>query len=372
MRKKNVAQKLLVLGLAAAMTVTASTDVPASKVEAAPSQETQNMYRLYNPGTGEHLYTASLVEREHLLDEDWDYEGIGWVAPKKSNTPVYRLFNRRTGDHHYTSSLIERNTCIRDGWTDEGIGWYSDDEKRVPVYRQYSPYVLKGAHNYTTSRLENDVLTTRQGWKAEGIGWYAVEGGRADYSVPMEKNGSFGFFKYVGAERAAAVLQESNAISGYTHIGAAQDATSLKNMLQSLRFIDECNSLRAQHGLPALKVTDYMMAVSQVQGNASAYTMNHTQQYRVGENLAWGYSDPFTGWYTREKKEYEGGNHVYHEIGHYLNIINPDSKVTGFSINQYGRYSVTHEQSFSWDDSDPTYTVDEYKTRLLNYCVKAR
>lgn len=54
-----------------------------------------SMYRLYNPNSGEHFYTASEKEKDHLNSIGWNYEGIGWTAPEKSNTPVYRLYNKK-------------------------------------------------------------------------------------------------------------------------------------------------------------------------------------------------------------------------------------------------------------------------------------
>ncbi len=132
-----------------------------------------NMYRLYNPNSGEHFYTSSVGERNNLIRIGWNYEGVGWVAPVTSNTPVYRLYNQNGGEHHYTTSIGERNMLINAGWTDEGIGWYSDDQERVPLYRQYNPNAFANNHNYTTSRSENDWLVSI-GWQAEGIGWYGI------------------------------------------------------------------------------------------------------------------------------------------------------------------------------------------------------
>ncbi|WP_248923032.1 BspA family leucine-rich repeat surface protein [Olsenella intestinalis] len=139
-----------------------------------PSQGGKSsMYRLYNPYTGEHFYTASPVEKDHLANIGWSYEGIGWVAPERSKSPVYRLYNPYAGDHHYTMSAGERDNLKSVGWSDEGVGWYSDDAHGVPLYRQYNPYASVGTHNYTTSRGENDALVSI-GWNAEGIGWYGV------------------------------------------------------------------------------------------------------------------------------------------------------------------------------------------------------
>ena len=132
-----------------------------------------DMYRLYNPNSGEHFYTSDAGEREFLISLGWEDEGIGWHAPSISDTPVYRLYNSIGGEHHYTTSLGERNALISAGWTDEGIGWYSDDYHLIPLYRQYNPNEFSNNHNYTTSVGENEFLVSI-GWQAEGIGWYGV------------------------------------------------------------------------------------------------------------------------------------------------------------------------------------------------------
>ena len=49
---------------------------------------TQSMYRLYNPNSGEHFYTADASERNDLVRVGWVYESVGWTAPKSSKTPV--------------------------------------------------------------------------------------------------------------------------------------------------------------------------------------------------------------------------------------------------------------------------------------------
>ncbi|GEM_PF-6812043 len=148
--------------------------------EAAPvganSQATAKMYRLYNPNSGEHFYTASKAEAANLRRVGWSFEGIGWFAPAHSNQPVYRMYNPNAGDHHYTLSPSERDMLIRVGWNYEGIGWYSDELRRVPLYRQYNPNAKAGSHNFTTSVSENSHLVS-VGWRAEGISWYAVSGG---------------------------------------------------------------------------------------------------------------------------------------------------------------------------------------------------
>ena len=144
-----------------------------SKVVEIVGTPSHPMYRLYNPYTSEHFYTASEYERDELADFDWNYEGIGWYAPDKSSSPVYRLYNPIVGDHHYTLSAFERDDLTKHDWIYEGIGWYSDDQRTVPVRREYNPGLFARNHNFTTSQFEHDYLVSL-GWDDEGIGWYAV------------------------------------------------------------------------------------------------------------------------------------------------------------------------------------------------------
>ncbi|SEO74016.1 S8 family serine peptidase [Denitrobacterium detoxificans] len=148
----------------------------AQSIEVAVSYAPSIMYRLYNPNSGEHFYTAVISERDDVVRAGWTYEGVGWIAAAVSPTPVYRLYNPNGGDHHYTMSAEERDWLRGLGWKYEGIGWYSADEDDVPVYRQYNPNATSGAHNFTTSASENDMLV-RLGWRAEGIAWYALAEG---------------------------------------------------------------------------------------------------------------------------------------------------------------------------------------------------
>jgi len=135
---------------------------------------TLEVYRLYNPNSGEHFYTAKAGERDALVGLGWVYEGVGWTAPATSGTPVYRLYNPVAGDHHYTAKDAEKDALVGAGWKYEGIGWYSDAAEGVPIYRQYNPYAVSGSHNYTANKKENDALVG-MGWKDEGICWYGVK-----------------------------------------------------------------------------------------------------------------------------------------------------------------------------------------------------
>lgn len=136
------------------------------------------MYRLYNPNSGEHFYTKTVSERDHLRSVGWRYEGIGWQAPTSGN-PVYRLYNPNAGDHHYTLIASERDHLKKVGWRDEGISWYSPNSG-IPLYRLYNPNAKAGSHHYTPITSERDNLK-KAGWRYEGIAWYAVGDGEQSH-----------------------------------------------------------------------------------------------------------------------------------------------------------------------------------------------
>lgn len=169
-------KKILAI-LSASVVALSSLALPVSTFAAS---DTQSMYRMYNWNSGEHFYTASVKERNHLVNVGWSYEGIGWTAPK-NGLPVYRLYNPYAGDHHYTTSSSERRYLINRGWRSEGVGWRSGGN--VPLYRQYNPNAKTGTHNYTTSKVENDSLV-RLGWQAEGIAWFADKTERGNSKYP--------------------------------------------------------------------------------------------------------------------------------------------------------------------------------------------
>ena len=138
---------------------------------ATPATTYVSMYRLYNPNSGEHFYTANAGERDNLVKVGWRYEGVAWNAPKTSDTPVYRLYNPNAGDHHYTTSAAEKDNLVKVGWKYEGIGWYSTATDGQPLYRLYNPNAKAGSHHYTTNAAERDNLK-KLGWRDEGIAWY--------------------------------------------------------------------------------------------------------------------------------------------------------------------------------------------------------
>lgn len=180
------------------------------------------MYRLYNPNSGEHFYTASTAERNNLTDVGWVYEGIGWIAPKSSESPVYRLYNPNAGDHHYTLDASERDMLASVGWVYEGAGWCSDDNETIPIYRQYNPNAVAGAHNFTTDPSERDMLV-REGWVDEGVAWYAKA--NADGSTtPADPNEGYNGLSTRTPIMAATTVSAATMAAYYRGTGATYPA----------------------------------------------------------------------------------------------------------------------------------------------------
>ena len=122
-----------------------------------------DVFRLYNPGDGNHLYTTGEAERDALVQAGWHDEGIAWTA-RVGRHAVYRLYNPGNGDHLLTTSFAEAKACVEAGWSYEGVPFMACDTG-TEIFRLYNPY--SGQHLYTASSAERDNLCS-VGWKAEG------------------------------------------------------------------------------------------------------------------------------------------------------------------------------------------------------------
>lgn len=143
---------------------------------AAPAEmdETEVLYRMYNPNSGEHFYTLDSTEAANLLNWGWYNESIAWTTPNEGEA-VYRLYNSNDGgDHHYTSDPNEKEMLINAGWKYEGIAFNSDAGRTQPVYRAYNRNQKVNNHNFTPDEEEQQTLI-EAGWKDEGIGFYGAE-----------------------------------------------------------------------------------------------------------------------------------------------------------------------------------------------------
>ncbi len=153
-----------------------SSEKPSDTTPKFDSKKHSENYRLYNPNTGEHFYTTSAAERDHLMAVGWNNEKIEWISMKQSSEPVYRVYNPNSGDHHYTKDVHEKDVLVGLGWKDEGISMYANDTGKniVEVYRLYNPNAKTGNHHYTTNKAEYDHLISL-GWNGEGLAWNGLK-----------------------------------------------------------------------------------------------------------------------------------------------------------------------------------------------------
>lgn len=222
------------------------------------------------------------------------------------------------------------------------------------------------------------------------------------------KLGSLGFFQEVGSTYAAFLLQDPEGTSGLgnmanTSVGSEGDATSLDNMKKAIERMSKIDDLRESEGLAPLSVTDTLMAISQIQANYAVKYRNHAGnaqdsegnylcKFKVGENLAWGASDPFIYWFDKEKANYEkdmtdgildgkdaNGNKVG-QTGHYLNIVDADNIYCG-AAGVYDKGNRTDEQCFDGgyyngkygpNPGETSYSFGDYYKRFMDYYNKVK
>lgn len=150
-----------------------SGDVLVTAIATPAEAETVTLYRVYNPNSGEHVYTTDASEVANLVENGWNDEDEAWTTPA-AGAPVFRLYNPNAGDHHYTTSAKEKDDLVEAGWIYEKVAFFSADENGEAVYRLYNPNAKAGAHHFTVDKEEAEGLV-KAGWKDEEIGFYGVK-----------------------------------------------------------------------------------------------------------------------------------------------------------------------------------------------------
>ncbi len=167
---------------------------------ASDAPQVQEVYRLYNTITSEHLFTTGKGEYDTLKQEydtqgaGWKGENLAWYSLTSSSAGVYRLYNPALGaltkmSHHYTTSKSEADELVANwGWVYDNNSapiFYSAVDSAnntldgaTGVYRLYNDGL--GAHHFTTSKTENDSLIANNGWRGEDIEFYAYENVKSD------------------------------------------------------------------------------------------------------------------------------------------------------------------------------------------------
>ena len=139
------------------------------------------VFRFLNLPMGTHFYTASVEERDSVIDDlggTFGFEGIAFGAalePASDTVEVFRFLNTITGTHFYTASESERAAVEALGFFSfEGVAYLafgSDGPGRAPLFRFFN--TGNGTHFYTANEEERDiVLDTRPDLVLEGVAYF--------------------------------------------------------------------------------------------------------------------------------------------------------------------------------------------------------
>lgn len=215
---------------------------------------------------------------------------------------------------------------------------------------------------------------------------YKVAAAKASYDEASSTYEAAGF-DFIMSKATANYYQDSKtgmanvaALSGYVNglDDSVKSFLSTSNLKKDVTLIKELNSLRASDNNfanhSALGVDYDLMIYASISGFISDSTKNHTYFRNAptevyasrAENLAWGYSDPLTGWYTEEKAIYDA--HGSGVTGHYTNCMGDYEYVglvldqsTGTSAADFGRDKILTSESGT------QVSVDEFEAALNSY-----
>ena len=336
--------------------------------------------------------------------------------------------------------FLEYNICI------EQLERSRDKkEKLMKVFRKTVMIVLVVVMFISAIPVQASVKTAKTAYekalKGEASAKAVKEKAQKAYdkaSVNFRK-GSFGFYQWIidqntgkagkewmvtDAKLALRILQQGE-YKSYTKQGNENDATDLDNVMEAVKLFPTFEKVRREDNhfknLPPIYISCAYMARAQVNANASSYTYNHMMNDNVvheansAECLAWGYVDPFNGWYYEEKQIYDKRSdyvlktygldytseawdkYCYEhdtdgsienaiaekfpgEVGHYVNVCSGRVSVfygDGISVHMankvfaglaFSRYGYCHcLQTDSFDTYTDGYTVAEFTNLFKQY-----
>lgn len=250
---------------------------------------------------------------------------------------------------------------------------------------------------------------------------------KSNMTVDQEviSQGMFGFMNYIIGGSQFTATQKSNASTAASMLMGTTDKQSwydsyvdqdmsrdtnplsLEQMRNALTYLDTQNNLRKANGQSELSVSLRMTAAAALNTSYSSNIWGHSNCYfDQGENLAGGggaYTGgetedtlgwPYTGLYTQEKEAfdkyvaqygdelgshrydsyyiYQHYNSIYHECGHYLNIIDAGAKAIGIATGS-GKNTDSEVTVFDYSGStgQKDFTVSEFKKLVNDYIDSA-
>ena len=137
--------------------------------------------RLYNTNTGNHIYSANQTEVDYLTGNEigWVAEGVSYKSDENASQAVYRFFV--DGKHFYTANDQERDLLINssefsnyiyEGESHKVYGLLDEKPEETLAVKRYFN-TLDGSHIYSSSITEQNILSESTAYVDEGIAWYA-------------------------------------------------------------------------------------------------------------------------------------------------------------------------------------------------------
>lgn len=232
-----------------------------------------------------------------------------------------------------------------------------------------------------------------------------------DDAVNKWNQGAYGYYKsldYSNGEFQEAIYEfesevtESTSNRFFVKLGEKTDPSGINNMIEAIDYLKACNELRRENGLQDLKIDMGLMSYAQLNSANNIdqieknFPYGHTGLFNCGENIAYGPEawNPYDGWYGEEyelfQKAVESGNYpglenmtsaqvyqkypsLWHELGHYYNIMDPTYLYTGYGLGQLVTDDIRdgwyhHSQTFGKRGTgDIVMTVEEYEQSIKGY-----
>lgn len=250
--------------------------------------------------------------------------------------------------------------------------------------------------------------------KADVINAQAKLDGMTDtYKEAVKKwnQGAYGYYSSLeygeGVDKEAMYEFESEVLEStsnrfFVKLGEKTDPSGINNMIEAIDYLKACNELRRENGLEDLKIDMGLMSYAQLNSANNIrqleknLTYGHTSRFKCGENIAYGPGawNPYDGWYGEEyelfQKAFESGKYpglenmssaqvyqkypsLWHELGHYYNIMDPTYLYTGYGLGQLVTDDIRdgwyhHSQTFGKKGTgDIVMTVEEYEQSIKGY-----
>ena len=212
------------------------------------------LYCLYNPVSGEYLYTIDPAEKASL-ENAWIYEGVVCTMPSVSGSATYRLYDPVSTKHLYTSDEAEISKLTSEGWQKEGISYFVDEAQSAPVYRLFNPKT--GDHAFggdvTASKLEQN------GWTREGIAYFS-----------LSVNDDFAYSDTSATSVTSAVSADTGAFT-YEEIARAQEMVPLNDLAAMMGIAHDTvdTKFTLKHGADGYGVNENCTLTVTNPGNAT-------------------------------------------------------------------------------------------------------